>query len=192
MSHPRSELKLVDSRSEADAFACLGLMVVTHVLGAVWSVLESAGVATRKLPSAQIKAFTANQGTRAKTDRIDAELIPRFMALRPDAGRTPPNEKIRLIRALTSKRGQLVETRKRLLAQIKAHGELGSADMFEAMDADLKGPLDRQIAELEAQIEQTIASDAELATHESSSQSQTQYPNLGKNGNLSPLEKYSC
>jgi len=62
-----------------------------------------------------------------------------------------------------SKRGQLVETRKRLLAQIKAHEKLGSADTFEAMDAELKGLLDRQIAKLETQIEQVIATDAGLA-----------------------------
>lgn len=153
--------RLVDLARPMDALVCF------EATGGqewrLWSVLEGAGVATRQLPPAQIKAFAASRGTRAKTDRIDAELIARFMAFRPDAGRTLPHEKIRLIRALTSKRGQLVETRKRLLAQIKAHGKLGSADMFETMDADLKGLLDRQIAGLEAQIEQTIASDAELA-----------------------------
>jgi transposase len=130
----------------------------------LWSTLDAAGIATRQLPPAQIKAFAASRGTRAKTDRIDAELIARFMAFRPDAGRNLPHEKIRLLRALTSKRGQLVETRKRLLAQIKAHGKLGSADMFEVMDAELKDLLDRQIAELERQIEKLVASDDELAT----------------------------
>ncbi len=129
----------------------------------LWAALEAAGVATRQLPPAQIKAFAASRGTRAKTDRIDAEFIARFMAFRPDAGRTLPHEKIRLLRALVSKRGQLVETRKRLLAQIKAHGKLGSADTFEAMDAELKGLLDRQIAKLETQIEQVIATGAGLA-----------------------------
>lgn len=129
----------------------------------LWSALDAAGVATRQLPPAQIKAFAASRGTRAKTDRIDAELIARFMAFRPDAGRNLPHEKIRLLRALTSKRGQLVETRKRLLAQIKAHGKLGSADMFEAMDAELKDLLDRQIQELEVQIEEIIATDESLA-----------------------------
>ena len=86
------------------------------------------------------------------------------MAFRPDAGRVLPHEKLRLLTALTSKRGQVVETRKRLLAQIKAHVKLGSAEMFDAMDAELKGLLDRQIAELEVRIEQTMASDDDLAT----------------------------
>lgn len=74
-----------------------------------------------------------------------------------------PHEKIRFLRALTSKRGQLVETRKRLLTQIKAHGKLESPDMFDAMDAELKDLLDRQIAELNVRIEQTMASDDDLA-----------------------------
>lgn len=129
----------------------------------LWSVLDAAGIETRQLPPAQIKAFAASRGTRAKTDRIDAELIARFLAFRPDAGRNLPHEKLRYLRALTSKRGQLVETRKRLLAQIKAHEKLGSADMFETMNTELKGLLDCQIAELEGRIEKTMASDDELA-----------------------------
>lgn len=145
----------------------LGALVCFEATGGqewrLWSTLDAAGIAARQLPPAQIKAFAASRGTRAKTDRIDAELIARFTAFRPDAGRVLPHEKLRLLRALTSKRGQLVETRKRLLAQIKAQGKLGSADMFDAMDAELKGLLDCQIAELEMRIEQTMASDDDLA-----------------------------
>ncbi len=129
----------------------------------LWAALDAAAVATRQLPPAQIKAFAASRGTRAKTDRIDAALIARFMAFRPEAGRSLPHEKLRLLRALTSKRGQLVETRKRLLAQIKAHEKLGSAGTFASMDGELKALLDRQIAELEARIEQSIVSDDDLA-----------------------------
>lgn len=129
----------------------------------LWVSLDDAGIATRQLPPARIKAFAARRGTRAKTDQIDAELIARFMAFRPDAERTLPHGKLRLLRALTSKRAQLVETRKRLLGQIKAQGKLGSAEMFAAMDEDLKGLLDRQIAGLEAQIEDIIVTDESLA-----------------------------
>ncbi|SLN36770.1 hypothetical protein TRL7639_01794 [Falsiruegeria litorea R37] len=85
------------------------------------------------------------------------------MVFRPDAGRSLPHEKLRLLRALASKRGQIVETRRRLLAQIKAHGKLGSSEVFADMDADVKDLLDRQIAELVAQIEQIIAADESLA-----------------------------
>lgn len=155
-------VQLVELASSLKALACF------EATGGqewkLWASLDGAGIATRQLPPAQIKAFAASRGTRAKTDRIDAELIALFMAFRPEAGRTLPHEKIRLLRALVSKRGQLVETRKRLLAQIKAHGKLGSDDMFEAIDSELKSLLDRQIAKLEVQIEQIIDTDETLAT----------------------------
>jgi len=129
----------------------------------LWAALDTVGVATRQLPPAQIKAFAASRGTRAKTDRIDAELIARFLALRPDAGRQLPHEKLRLLRALCAKRGQLVEMRKRLLAQTKARLKNGSGDPFEGMDGELKALLGIQIVGLETQIEAAIAADPDMA-----------------------------
>ena len=110
-----------------------------------------------------MKAFARSRGTRAKTDRIDAELIARFFAFRPDAGRRLPTEKLRLLRALTSKRAQIVEMRKRLLAQIRAHQKLGTAEMFDSIDTELKQRIDSLIKELEDRIIQAIASDDLLA-----------------------------
>ena len=52
----------------------------------LWASLEAAGVEARQLAPAQVKAFGKSRGTLAKTDRIDAELIARFMAFRPEAG----------------------------------------------------------------------------------------------------------
>jgi transposase len=72
------------------------------------------------LPPAQIKAFALSRGTRAKTDRIDAELIARFMQFRPEVGRRLPSENLRILRALTTRRAQILDMRKRLLAQIAA------------------------------------------------------------------------
>lgn len=129
----------------------------------LWARLEAAEVTARQLPPAQIKAFATSRGARAKTDRIDAELIARFMVFRPDAGRTLPAQNLRLLRALTSKRGQLVETRKRLLAQIKACQKQGLGEPLEERDDALRLLLDAQTAELESQIERLIASDETLA-----------------------------
>ncbi len=100
-----------------------------------------------------------SRGIRAKTDRIDAELIARFFAFRPDAGRSLPAEKLRFLRALTSKRAQMVEMRKRLLAQIRAHHKLGTAEMFDGIDTELKVWLDSLIKELEDRIVAAISSD---------------------------------
>ncbi|MCP5084121.1 MAG: IS110 family transposase [Alphaproteobacteria bacterium] len=128
----------------------------------LWAALEAAGIANRQLPPAQIKAFATSRGTRAKTDRIDAELIARFMAFRPDAGRQLPHKRLRLLRALTGKRGQLVETRKRLLMQIKARHRHGGEAGLEQMDVDLRALLDHQVTMLESRIEEVINTTAEL------------------------------
>jgi len=111
------------------------------------------------VPPAQVKALAQSRGTRAKTDRIDAALIARFFAFRPEAGRSLPAEKIRLLRALMAKRAQLVEMRKRLLAQIRAHQKLGTAAMFVHIDTELKHRIDSLIGELEDRITRAIASD---------------------------------
>jgi transposase len=129
----------------------------------LWATLDAAGIATRQLPPAQIKAFAMSRGTRAKTDQIDAELIARFMVFRPDAGRSLPAQKLRHLRALTGKRGQLVEMRKRLLVQIKARLKQGLDEPLEDMDDALRIFLTAQIAELESQIERLIAADKTLA-----------------------------
>ncbi|MBU2958967.1 transposase [Paracoccus sp. 1_MG-2023] len=63
----------------------------------LWETLETEGLIARQVPPAQVKAFARSRGTRAKTDRIDAELIARFFVFRPDAGRSLPTEKLRLL-----------------------------------------------------------------------------------------------
>lgn len=127
------------------------------------ALLEAEGVAARQVPPAQVKTFTQSRGTRAKTDRIDAELIARFFAFRPKAGRSLLAEKIRLLRALTSKRALLVEMRKRLLAQIGAHQNLGTATMFEDIDTELKQRIDSLNKDLEDRINRDIAGDDHLS-----------------------------
>ena len=96
----------------------------------LWTELVDAQVIAFHLSRAQIKAFALSRGTLARTDRIDAELIARLMAFRPEAGRELPGEKLRVIRTLTTQRGQLVDKRKRLQAQISARRTQGvSADV---------------------------------------------------------------
>lgn len=110
-----------------------------------------------QLPPAQIKAFARSRGTRAKTDRIDAELIAQFMLFRPEAGRSLPGENLRLLRALTTRRAQLVDMRKRLAAQIAARRKQHVPADLEGMDGDLMTMLDTQIGDIERRIERIIA-----------------------------------
>jgi len=124
---------------------------------ALWIRLDAAGLDAGQLPPAQIKAFARSRGTRAKTDRIDAELIARFIVFRPDAKRKLPTENVRILRALTTKRAQIVEMRKRLCGQIRARTKQGIPADLDHIDAELKAVLDAQLVELENRIEIAIA-----------------------------------
>lgn len=129
----------------------------------LWTELSAAEIIAVQLPPAQIKAFALSRGTRAKTDRIDAELIARFMAFRPEVGRELPDESLRVLRTLTTRRGQLVDMRKRLKAQISARKKQGVFAGVETMDDDLRNVLDAQISSIEQRIENVIAQAATLA-----------------------------
>ena len=129
----------------------------------LWSNLEAAGIQTRQLPPAQVKAFGRSRGTLAKTDRIDAELIARFMAFRPEAGRSLPNGKLRDLRTLTTARRQLVDVRKCLMQQNKANLKNGTAELVEDQFTEHLELVERQIAEFEEKIRSLLATDAVLS-----------------------------
>lgn len=160
-NEPKGHAAIADIARDRDAVVCFESTGGQE--WQLWETLEEEGVIARQVPPAQVKAFARSRGTRAKTDRIDAELIARFFAFRPDAGRRLPTENLRLLRALTSKRAQIVEMRKRLLAQIRAHQKLGTAEMFDSVDTDLKARLDCLIKALEDRIGAAISSDDLLA-----------------------------
>ena len=129
----------------------------------LWASLEAAGVEARQLPPAQVKAFGKSRGTLAKTDRIDAELIARFMAFRPEAGRRLPSGKLRVLRTPATKRKQLVEMRKSAQQQTKANLRSGAAGQVEDLSNELLELLERQIAEVEERIKRLLANDSVLA-----------------------------
>ena len=129
----------------------------------LWASLEVAGIEARQLPPAQAEAFGRSRGTLAKTDRIDAELIARFMAFRPEAGRRLPSGRLRDPGAPATKRRQLVEMRKSARQQAKADLRNGAAEPVEDLSGELLELLERQISEVEERIAGLLANDAVLA-----------------------------
>ncbi|MBU2961439.1 transposase [Citreicella sp. C3M06] len=93
----------------------------------LWTFLKSASIDVRQVPPAHAKAFARSLGTRARSDRTDAELIARFIIFRPGGGRALPAEHHRLLRALTTGWAQVVKMRKRLLAQLWEHRKSATA-----------------------------------------------------------------
>jgi transposase len=131
---------------------------------ALWITLAAAGVDAVQLPPAQISAFALSQGKRAKTGRIDAELITGFMLFRPEAGRALSKEILCTLRTLTTRRSQMVDMRKRLSTQILARKKQGVAGDVEDLNIALKTMLDKPIDEIKRRIESAIAQDESLAT----------------------------
>ena len=129
----------------------------------LWASMAAAGIEARQLAPAQAEAFGRSQGTLAKTDRIDAELIARFMAFRPEAGRRLPSGKLRDPGTPATKRRQLVEIRKSARQQAKADMRNGTADQVEDLSNELLELLERQIAEAEERIGSLLANEAVLA-----------------------------
>lgn len=85
----------------------------------------------------RIKALRTAEGGRAKTDRLDAELIARFALVMPDVARSIPSSKAMEIRALSTRRRQLVE----LAAMEKTR-------LKQALDQTIVQSLQRAIAAL--------------------------------------------
>jgi transposase len=103
-----------------------GIAVVVDRLeraGVLRVVLESIGTYAQRLVRAlveagfevgivdpkRIRALRLAEGKRAKTDRLDARLIARFALLMSDAARPIPDAEALKLRALSTRRRQLVE-----------------------------------------------------------------------------------
>ena len=71
--------------------------------------LVAAGFAVGLVNPRRIKAFREAEGRRAKTDRLDAALIARFAVKMTDALRPVPSADQQLLKALATRRRQLVE-----------------------------------------------------------------------------------
>jgi transposase len=71
--------------------------------------LAEAGFEVGVIDPKRIRALRIAEGKKAKTDRLDAKLIARFALLMQDAARPVPSPKAFEIRALSTRRRQLVE-----------------------------------------------------------------------------------
>ena len=125
---------------------------------ALWEALVAAGYEVRQVSASHVRSFARSLGTLAKTDPLDARLIARFIAFRPNAGRGLPKTKIRELNVLLSKRRQVVDMRKQLRCQSKQHADTA----VENMDDELLRLLSYQIGALDERIEVLLATDQEL------------------------------
>lgn len=111
--------------------------------------LAQAGFEVGVIDPKRIRALRVAEGRRAKTDRLDAGLIARFALLMQDAARPVPDAKAFEIRALSTRRRQLVEMAAMEKVRLKQTLDEAVADSCRQMIAWLS----QERASIEAQLE---------------------------------------
>lgn len=114
--------------------------------------LALAGFEVGVVDPKRIAALRTAEGRRAKTDRLDAELIARFALLMQDAARPVPSAKAFEIRALSTRRRQLVEMAAMEKTRLKQTLDEAVADSCRRMIAWLA----QERAETEARLQALI------------------------------------
>lgn len=118
--------------------------------------LAAAGFEVGVVDPRRIKALRLAEGKRAKTDRLDAALIARFAFAMQDAARPVPSAEAFQIRALSTRRRQLVDLAAMEKTRLKQALDPQIADSCRAMIAMLTAERSR----IEAQLETLLAQDS--------------------------------
>ncbi|MGL5009031.1 MAG: IS110 family transposase [Paracoccaceae bacterium] len=137
----------------------IGLEATGGYEAGLWEALDRAGFDVRQLSPARVHAYARMRGRKAKTDAEDAVTIAAYLADQPDAGRALPCKAVRELKALSSKRRQLIAMRKALLCQMKQSCDAA----IRALDQAHLELINAQIATLEARVETRIAENPDLA-----------------------------
>lgn len=117
--------------------------------------LAQAGFEVGVVDPKRIAALRTAEGRRAKTDRLDAELIARFALIMQDAARPVPDAKAFEIRALSTRRRQLVEMAAMEKVRLKQTLDEAVADSCRQMIAWLSQERAGIEARLEAMLRET-------------------------------------
>lgn len=121
-------------------------------------ILEAAGLPVAVLNPRQVREFARATGTRAKTDRLDAQLLARFgECLQPEL-RPQPSQTTRDLADALRRRRQL-----RDLRTMEQNRREHLPPRLQPAADRLLTVLDEQIAELDRLLQEMIAADAPLA-----------------------------
>jgi transposase len=112
--------------------------------------LADAGFQVGVVDPKRIRALRLAEGKRAKTDRLDARLIARFALLMSDAARPIPDAEALKLRALSTRRRQLVEMAAMEKTRLKQALDPEIVDSIKATLAALKAERARVEHQLEA------------------------------------------
>lgn len=133
-------LKVVTARLKRAGVARVVLESIGTYGTPLVRALARAGFQVGVVDPRRVKALRLAEGRRAKTDRLDAALIARFALIMTDVARPLPSAEAMEIRALSTRRRQVVE----LAAMEKTR-------LKQALDKEIAASCRRLIAGLEAE-----------------------------------------
>lgn len=128
----------------------------------VLEALSAAGLPVRRVEAGRVRRFAEVLGLKAKTDRIDAMLIARFVQTLPGRPVEPDVEPDVSSRALA----ELVDTRRALceeLVRVRNQSEQIRDPMLRRMAVRRANRLKADVVLLEKRLAETVAADRELA-----------------------------
>ena len=127
---------------------------IGHYGAALVRALAQADFEVGVVDPKRIKALRTAEGKRAKTDALDAQLIARFALMMSDAARPVPSAETYEIRALSTRRRQLVELAAMEKTRLKQALDTEIADSCRAIIAQLQAERVRVEGRLQARLDQ--------------------------------------
>lgn len=121
--------------------------------------MQAAGLEVGLVNPRRIKAFRDAEGRRAKTDRLDAKLIARFALHMSEQLRPLPSAEQQQLRALATRRRQLVE----MIAMEKTRLKQAEMDLLAQSHRRAIASLGEQRQAVEAEIAARLAADPALS-----------------------------
>ena len=111
----------------------VGLEATGHYHLTLAEYLTAAGYAVAVLDPYRAAQFRRSEGHTAKTDRLDARALARFLACQPAVGRgagAPPDGRLAALRELTRLRADLVRDRTTALNRLRAALDLAFPELL--------------------------------------------------------------
>jgi transposase len=125
----------------------------------LWQALDKAGIAVTVVNPGRARSFARSEGKLAKTDALDAASLARFGAATAPVATPWPGEAVMEIRELEAAHRTLVADRGRLSTQLQG----ATVALARRQIAARIKLADRQISELEAELDDRIAAEPDLA-----------------------------
>lgn len=154
-------IKTVVTRLKREGVSRVVLESIGGYAARLVRALAEAGFQVGVIDPKRIRALRIAEGGRAKTDALDAKLIARFALIMQDAARSVPSPMVFEIRALSTRRRQLVE----MIAMEKVRLKQTLDDAIAESARLIIATLTQERQRIEARLQQALLSQEHAKAH---------------------------